>query len=82
MALPPLRPMRAELLEGATDGRYKKAIMNRGGFVEPGTYENNRADTADTWIGIHEAVVKTSPTGGQGVTPNTTITRPMRYPGG
>lgn len=75
--------MRGELLEGMTDGTYKKAIMNRGGFVEPDTYEENRADMADTWAGgIHEATVKTSPTGGQGVTPNTVITRPMRYPGG
>lgn len=81
MSYPALRPKRSEFLEGATDGAYKKAIMNRGGFVEPQTYEDYRADLADTWHGIHEAVVKTSPTGGQGVTPNTTITRPVRYPG-
>jgi hypothetical protein len=73
--------MRGSLLEGMTDGSYKKAIQHRDGFVEPGTYENYRASLADTWYGIHEAPVKTSPTGGHGVTPNTTITRPLRYPG-
>jgi hypothetical protein len=81
MAYPPQRPLRAELLEGMTDGSYKKAIQQRGGFVEPDTYEENRADLSDTWFGIHEEVVKTSPTGGEGVTPNTTITRPVKYPG-
>lgn len=82
MALPPLRPMRGELLEGMTDGTYKKAVMNRGGFVEPCNYEDYRSSLADTWYGIHETPVKTSPTTGQGVTPDTVITRPMRYPGG
>lgn len=81
MGLPPQRPLRAELLEGMTDGSYKKAVMNRGGFVEPQTYEDYRSELPDTWYGIHEEVVKTSPTGGVGVTPNTTITRPVRYPG-
>jgi len=81
MAYPSLRPLYESLMEGATDGTYKKAVQNRDGFVEPETYEENRADLPDTWYGIHEEPVKTSPTGGQVVTPNTTLTRPVRYPG-
>lgn len=81
MSYPPLRSLKGELIEGATDGSYKKAIEQRGGFVEPETYEDNRSMLADTWYGIHEEVVKTSPTGGEYVTPNTTITRPVKYPG-
>jgi hypothetical protein len=80
MSYPPLRSLKGELIEGATDGGYKKAIQNRGGFVEPGTYDS-RAPLADTWYGIHEEVVKVSPTGGEFVTPNTTITKPVNYPG-
>lgn len=60
MALPQLRSMNAELNEGATDGRYKKVVQNRGGFVEGGTYDN-RDELDDVWYGIHEVNPKDIP---------------------
>lgn len=70
MALPQLRSMNAELNEGATDGRYKKVVQNRGGVVEGSTY-GNRTDLDDVWYGIHEESAKDIP-GKYGVqsTPN------------
>ncbi len=38
------RSMNAELLEGATDGKYKKFVRNRGGIVEQ---QNNHADLSE-----------------------------------
>lgn len=75
MALPQLRSMNAELNEGATDGRYKKVVQNRGGFVENDTYDN-RSDLDDVYYGIHETPQKDLP-GKFGVhnTPNYTATR-------
>lgn len=49
--------LRGELAEGATDGSYKKIVRDRGGQIDPGTYEQRR-DLADVWWGIHEAPVK------------------------
>lgn len=60
MALPPLRSLNGDLVEGATDGRYKKVVQNRGGFVGPDTYAN-RQPLDDVWFGIHETQPKDVP---------------------
>jgi len=62
MAYPQSRSMNAELNEGATDGKYKKVIANRGGVVEPSTYKN-RVDLDGHYYGIHEEPVKIRPDG-------------------
>jgi hypothetical protein len=60
MAVNTSRNMNAELIEGATDGRYKKVVNNRGGVVEPSTYAN-RDELDDVWFGIHETQPKDVP---------------------
>lgn len=60
MALPPLRSLNGDLIEGATDGRYKKVVNNRGGMVEGSTYAN-RDELDDVWYGIHETQPKDVP---------------------
>jgi hypothetical protein len=69
------RSVNAELNEGATDGKYKKVITNRGGVVEGTTYDD-RMDLADVWHGIHEAPVKVRPDGRSCSTPNFVVTPP------
>lgn len=56
------RSMNAELSQGSTDGKYKHISPNRGGTVEPTTYEARR-DLNDNWFGIHEKQVKVAPDG-------------------
>ena len=58
MATAPARSMNSDLFEGMTDGKYKKVVRGRGGFVEPTTYQERR-DLFDRWYGIHEAANKT-----------------------
>lgn len=60
MALPPLRSLNGDLIEGATDGSYKKGVNNRGGQVEPTTYAK-RDELDDVWYGIHETQPKDVP---------------------
>lgn len=75
MALPPLRIMTAELVEGATDGKYKKVVNDRGGQVEASTYLS-RAQLDDLWFGIHEDQPKEVPGGaGSRPSPNYVATR-------
>ena len=62
MAYPKSRSMNSELAEGATDGKYKKVINNRGGVVESTTHDD-QAGLNDAWFGIHETPVKTLPDG-------------------
>lgn len=69
MAFPPSRGMNNALSEGSTDGKYKKIVQNRDGFVDPATAEN-RADLNDNWFGIHEKQVKVAPDGLLHATPN------------
>lgn len=69
MAYPTLRSMNADLWEGATDGRYKKIVMDRGGVVDPLTH-HMRDEMDDVWHGFHEKKVKDVPTIGDRVTPN------------
>lgn len=56
----PQRRMNAELIEGATDGGYKKVVQNRGGVVESTTWES-REPLDDVWHGIHERPLKQVP---------------------
>lgn len=62
MAYAAPRSANRELDEGMTDGKYRKAIMDRGGVVENCTYESRR-DLTDGWYGIHEAQIKRTPDG-------------------
>lgn len=62
MAYPPSRSMNSDLYEGMTDGKYKKIITNRGGVVDPLTYESREA-LNDIWFGIHETPDKVLPDG-------------------
>jgi hypothetical protein len=49
--------MNSELLEGMTDGSFKKVVADRGGSVE-GTTNLIRKALHDTWYGIHEVAQK------------------------
>lgn len=74
MALPtPIRSANAELAEGATDGKYKKVIRDRGGVVDSSTYAE-RVDLADVYYGIHEDLTKTNTDAKPVRTPNTVTT--------
>lgn len=74
----PQRRLRDELNEGMTDRSWKKAIQDRGGFVEPTTYRM-RADLAPVWYGITESPEKVDPFGRTIRTPQTVATRPLTY---
>ena len=69
------RSANAELNEGMTDGKYKKVIRDRGGFVEPTTHLV-RKDLADIWYGIHEEPMKVLPDALHQCTPNFVATPP------
>jgi hypothetical protein len=63
------RSMNADLHEGATDGKYKKVVQNRGGVVEGATWAE-REDLYDPWYGIHEIQPKVVPSNGSAYTPD------------
>lgn len=71
MVYAPSRSMNAELNEGATDGKYKKLVVDRGG---PGVTQSDtvraRVDLNDVWYGRHEDEVKIRPDGKTVTTPN------------
>ena len=54
MAYPRSRSCNDELDAGATDGRYKKVIADRGGDVEH-CFLGNRTSLTGAHYGIHEA---------------------------
>lgn len=62
MALPPLRSCNDELNQGSIDGTYQQVNMNRGGVIDPATW-NARKDLYSTWYGINETVEKEMPDG-------------------
>lgn len=64
MAYAPWRSCCDSLYEGMTDGAYKKAVMNRGGWVE-GDFAGTRKLMSGTWHGFNEAFVKYLPDGRQ-----------------
>lgn len=76
MAYPQARSMNGDLNEGATDGKYKKVINDRGGRVGATTYAERR-DLNDNWFGIHETPDKVIPGRDSiAVTPNYVPTAP------
>lgn len=62
MAHPPLRSCNDELNQGSIDGTYQQVSPNRGGVIEPTTW-NTRRDLYPTWYGINEVVSKEMPDG-------------------
>lgn len=61
-AASPMRKLNSEMYEGLTDGKYKKVVRDRGGYVEDCTYESRR-DLDDLYFGIHEDPTKVLPDG-------------------
>lgn len=79
MAYAPSRSMNAELNEGATDGRYKKVVRDRGGLgVTHSETAHVRGDLNDVWYGIHEKPEKVRPDGRAVRTPNFIPTPPAQ----
>lgn len=72
MATNTSRSQNAELAEGATDGKYKKIVTDRG-VAESTTYESRR-DLHDAYYGLHEAKQKELGDGTAHVTPDFTPT--------
>uniref|UniRef100_A0AAU3I6B7 Uncharacterized protein n=1 Tax=Streptomyces sp. NBC_01393 TaxID=2903851 RepID=A0AAU3I6B7_9ACTN len=71
--------MNAELNEGATDGKYKKLVADRGGLgVANSDTIRARVDLNDTWYGRHEDLVKVRPDGKAVHTPNYVQTPPSQ----
>lgn len=68
MAYPRTRSCLSELDAGATDGKYKKVIADRGGDVER-TFVQDRTDLVGGFYGIHEAPVMRRPDGHACVNP-------------
>jgi len=60
MAYPATRSCNRELEAGATDGKYRKVINDRGGDVER-TFVANREDLVNGFYGIHETSVMQVP---------------------
>lgn len=75
MAYATPRSANRELDEGMTDGKYRKGVMDRGGVVDPLTYES-RSCLTDGWYGIHEDQEKITPDGIRVRTPNCVRTPP------
>lgn len=70
--------LNANLAEGGTDGKYKKVVADRGGSVDPATYEARR-DLSDAFFGIHEARNKVLGDASIHVTPDF-VTTPLADP--
>lgn len=75
MAVNTSQSQNAELAEGMSDGTYKKIVTDRGGMVDPATYDARR-DLHDAYYGIHEARTKVLGDGTMHVTPDFVATRP------
>jgi hypothetical protein len=71
------RSLNSEWAEGASDGKYKKVVMDRGGSIDPATYAD-RAALNDTYYGIHEARTKVLPDGTVHITPDF-VTTPLAH---
>lgn len=79
MAYAQSRSMNAELNEGATDGKYKKIVVDRGGIgVAQSATTRARVDLHDVWYGTHEEQIKTRPDGVPVHTPNYVQTPPSQ----
>lgn len=73
MAYAKPRSANAEMELGMVEGGHKMAVKDRGGVVEPLTYEARR-NLTDGWYGIHEAPMKMTPDGFRVRVPCTTDT--------
>lgn len=62
MAYPRTRSCNSELDAGATDGKYRKVVNDRGGVVEH-TFLPNREDLVGGFYGIHESGTMVRPDG-------------------
>lgn len=69
MAYAPSRSMNGDLNEGATDGKYKKFVQDRGGAIDPATVQS-RKDLEGTWFGVTEKQPKVRGDGKIVSTPN------------
>ncbi|OAA24511.1 hypothetical protein UG55_102933 [Frankia sp. EI5c] len=70
------RSMNADLVEGMTDGKFKKVVQNRG-QAERTTYQDRKA-LSDVYYGIHETPVKVLPDGRSARTPDYVATPPVQ----
>lgn len=68
------RNINDELVEGITDGTYKKVIRDRGGAVETGFWDARRQLSVKGY-GIVESPEKVCPCGDEVTTPYTIATR-------
>jgi hypothetical protein len=68
--------MNSELAQGSIDGTYKQVSRDRGGFIEPSTYDARR-DLFDLYFGFHEAPVKRLPDNTHRSTPTYQPTPPV-----
>jgi hypothetical protein len=79
MAYAQSRSMNSELNEGATDGKYKKIVVDRGGIgATTSATTRARVDLNDVWFGRHEDEFKTRPDGQVVRTPNYVQTPPSQ----
>lgn len=78
MAMNTSRSQNAELAEGATDSKYKKVVVDRGGSVDTATWESRR-DLSQRDYGIQEAKVKALGDGTLHVTPDFVETPPTTF---
>lgn len=79
MAYPRARSVNRELEAGATDGKYRKVIADRGGEVER-TFVGNRTDLVGGFYGIHEAPVMEMPGCTRAVSNPYAVSTPMPDP--
>lgn len=68
MAIAEHRSWNQDMLAGATDGTWKKAVMDRGGIVEPQTSEV-RKRMSGVWHGFNETQPKITADGRSVSTP-------------
>jgi hypothetical protein len=75
MAYAPHRSMNSDLAEGMTDGKYKKVVNNRGGFINSLTNED-RELLSVYWYNINETPDKVLPDGSKRRTEQYVPTQP------
>lgn len=81
MAVNTSRSQNAELAEGASDGKYKKIVQDRGGVTDVETWESRR-DLSNGRFDITEARNKVLGDGSIHVTPDYVATEAGHLQGG
>ena len=79
MAYPTSRSANRELEAGATDGKYRKVVADRGGVVEH-AFVGNREDLTSAFYGIHEATAMEIPGCNRVCTNPYAVSTPMPSP--